>query len=115
MKWKDCLEADPNHWMVEFVLTENKSNARENFKEFDPEEPIPHIEIFKAFKHRSGWKLFFTLSDYNKINRFCEDNDITGPEVIIVKNSELPKNEVLGIYFDNNRSVLYCLPRTKVE
>ncbi len=112
MSWKYCLEADPNHWMIDFVLTEIKSKSRIDFKEFLP-EPIPHINVFKAFKYRAYWELYFTLSAEDELNKFNEDHEITSPEVEVVKNFDFPHRRVTRIYFDDNRSALYCLPRAK--
>ncbi len=51
MSWKYCLDADPNHWIIEFILSEG-SKSRADFKEFQP-EIIPYIDVLKAFKYRA--------------------------------------------------------------
>lgn len=114
MSWQDTLEADPNHWMVNFVLTAH--NDLTNFYKESEGDPIPNIEVFKVLKHKDGlWKLYFTLADEEKILQFCDDNDIDWPEIIIVKNKAFPERRVTGIYFNGNNSTLYCLPRIKIQ
>lgn len=114
MSWQDSFESDPNHWMVEFVLTEIKAWSTNFFTEIEP-EAIPHIEVFKAFKSKGGSKLYFTLSDDDKLSDFCIEYDITRPEIEIVENIGFPNKRVTRIYFGDNHDMLYCLPRMKIE